>query len=259
MFTLVSRRRAALRRSVLGLAVAALAASCATTPQNAIRDLAAIHTEDTWQPRSPAAMTVAPAVYLGNVSTEALEQSGVYEVEDHLALELAILDAIGRSPWDDPPLSLEATSWLLVELLHDPEPEARVRSAAILSQFAAAWITEGGARLPATATDRSLVEAVRAVEDADDQDAFLAALRLLERAPLGDGDATIRLLAGVGRKAGALGVGRRHASAALLWSTALRAVLHGLELCAEDDPDPEVREACRARLDILLPYARPGA
>lgn len=233
------------------------AASCSVAPMNAVRDLAAIHDETSWQPRSPAVMTAAPASYLGAVSTDIARGSGAYEVADHRALELAILEKIGGVPPEDPAASLEAAAWLMIELAHDDHREARIKSAAILSQLAAAWVDREGVRLSATPPAGDLAAATRAVDAAQDAGAFLAAMRLLDAAPLPPGPDAARLVAGVGRTAHAVGVGSGHDSAHLLHRLGTRAVLAALDAGARDG-DAEVARACAERAELLRRYAVRG-
>lgn len=247
-------------RSLL-LAAASLAASCAVAPMNAVRDLAAIHDEADWTPRSPAELTAAPATYLGEMNAElvtgAVTGAGSYEIADHRALELAILDKIGGVPPQDPAAALEAAAWLMIELAHDDHREARVKSAAILSQLAAAWVDREGARVPAAAPSGDAAAAIRAVDAAQDDAAFEIALGLLDGAPLPPGPDAAQLLAGVGRTAHSLGVGSGHRSAKLLYRLGTRAVLAALESGAAD-ADPEVARACRERAELLRAYAVRG-
>lgn len=245
-----------LRRLALWAAPLGALGACSVPPLDAIRDLAAIHSETDWQPRSPAQLSVPPDWYLEGVMSAKLPESGSYEVADHRALELAILDRIGPIDVDKPPMACESASWLLLELLHDDHSAARIKAAAHLSALAGAWIERKGARLPAMEPTGSLPAALQAVEAARDSKEFLAALELVQRAPLADGTSTIRLLAGLGRRASLHGVGPNHQSAELLAAIGTRAILSGLEIAAQD-PDPEVARACRERHDLLVRYAAP--
>lgn len=234
------------------LAVASLAASCAVAPMNAVRDLAAIH-DEAWQPRSPAVMTVAPAAYLGGVDLDVARGSGSYEVEDHRGLELAILDRLDNVAHDDPAVALEASAWAILELTEDEHGAARIKAAAILSRLCGAWIEREGARLPA-AQDGDPVAATRALDAAAEPRAFLAAMRLLDAAPLPAGPSAPWLVAGAARKAHALGIGRRHESALLLYRLGLRAALAALDEGAAG-ADAEVAAACRERAALLRRHA----
>lgn len=223
---------------------------------DAVRDLAAIHTETDWQPRSPARLSVQPAYYLEKTLSAGAPQAGTYEVADHRALELAILDRIGPIDVQDPALACESAAWLLLELLHDEHAEARIRAAAHLSTLAGAWIERKGARLPVGELNGDLPAALHAVEAAQDAQEFLAALQLLNRAPLVSGTDNIRLMAGLGRRAALHGVGPDHDSAALLASIGTRVILSCFAEAAHD-PDPAVAQACRERHDLLARYAAP--
>jgi len=234
-----------------------LAASCSVAPMNAVRDLAAIHDETSWQPRSPAQLTAAPATYLGQVSTDLARGAGEYAVADHRELELAILDKVGGVPPQDPAAALEAAAWLMIELAHDDHREARVKSAAILSQLAAAWVDREKVRLSASPLTGDLAAATRAVDSAADARGFLDAVRLLDAAPLPTGPDAARLVAGVGRTAHSLGVGQDHESADYLYRLGTRAVLAALESGARD-ADAEVARACAERAELLRRYAVRG-
>jgi hypothetical protein len=242
-----------LRAALACCAALGFVPACSAGPLDAVRDLAAIHTEDTWRPRSPAQLSAPPEWYLDGPSSLTLPREGLYEVSDHHGLEVAILNRVGAVDPEDPPVAFEACSWLMLELLHDDHPLARVKAAVLLSDLAGAWIT-AGARLPAQPLDGDLAQALRAVENARDPAEFTAALRALENAPLPDGTATIRLIAGLGRHAYRLGIGAQHSAAPHLAAIGTRALIHALALGAQD-PDPAVAQACRARHDLLARHA----
>lgn len=245
-----------LRRLALLAAPLGALGACSIQPMDAMRDLAAIHSETDWQPRSPAALSVPPAYYLDGPISGKAPMAGTYEVPDHRALELAILDQIGPIDARNPPLAFESAAWLMLELLHDDHREARQRAAVHLSTLAGAWIEQDGARLPAGALTGDLAAALLEVEAAQDAKEFLLALQSVQRAPLADGTSTIRLMAGLGRRAGLHGVGPDHESADLLAAIGTRAILHGFSLGAQD-PDAEVVRTCRERHDLLARYAAP--
>lgn len=223
---------------------------------NAVRDLAAIHSETDWQPRSPARLSVPPDWYLEGIMSAKVPESGIYEIADHRALELAILNRIGSIDVQNPPVACESASWLLLELLYDDHQEARMQAAVHLSSLAGAWIERKGARLPAGDLNGNLAAALQAVEASHDAKEFLVALELVQRAPLADGTSNIRLLAGLGRRASLHGVGPDHESAALLAAIGMRVILESLALGAQDE-DPEIARACRERHDLLASYAAP--
>lgn len=231
-------------------------ASCAAAPMDAVRDLAAIHTDDDWRPRSPASMTLPPDWYLHGARSLDVPKPGTYEVADHRALELAILDRVGAVDPAEPAPSLEATAWLLTVLRHDDHAAARVKAAAILSQFAGFWIESRGARLPAGPLDGDLSAALRALDAAPDAAAFRDALPAFARVALPAPTDTIRLVAGLGRSAVRHGVTAGHSSAEALFTLGARAVVQALEAGAAD-ADPEVAAACRARAELLLRFAAP--
>lgn len=245
---------ARLQSWALGAACGVALAACSISPEDAVRDLAAIHTETDWQPRSPAQMSVPPAWYLEGPMSATVPQAGSYEVTDHRALELAILDEIGPIDPRDPALAFESAAWLLLELLHDDHGAARVRAAVHLSNLAGAWIEDQGARLPAGPLQGDLISALQSVESAQDAKQFLAALEQVQQAPLADGTSLIRLTAGLGRRAGLHGITADHASADLLAAIGTRIVLAAFALGAAD-PDQEVARACQERQELLSRYA----
>lgn len=237
-----------------------LAQACAVAPANAVHDLAAIHGEG-WKPRSPAQLSVAPDAYLqpGRAAPGfRLGDLPWYEVEDHRALELAVLQRIAATPPSDLRVALEATSWLVIELLADDHSEARVLSAAILSQFAGFWIETVGARPPETPPQGDLAaaaaayeEATRAVDRPDYAEQVAAALRQVDAAAIDDPYIAARLLAGIARRlhSGPVQV----TGEKVVQRTAVRAVLLALEHGAEDQ-DPAVARACQDRRQTILDF-----
>jgi hypothetical protein len=232
------------------------AASCAAPAARAIEDLAAIHDQSTWRPRSPASLSVAPEQYLAERPSRA-GGPGVYVIEDHRELEAGILRTIAGAPVDDPGLALKACAWLAIELLHDDFPEARVQAAAILSSFAGAWIERERVRLePAQPIDaEGYARATQAFIDADeakDASGRAAALEELARLQPDSPTTLVRALSGVAARVGSTPLRKRYEERAYRLGAA--SVLIFLEAGAAD-PDPEVADACRARLELLEQYA----
>lgn len=265
------RRPVSLRLPVLLLlGTAAGLAACSGIPTAyAVHDLQAIHTaaEGRWEPADRAAMLVPPEDYLegargGYVTLgNALQE---YPVPDHRAVELAILRQVARVSPERLDTALEAAAWLIVELLADDFPEARVRSVAVLARLAGAWIERAGVRLPAEPPAGDLAAAVRAWEAAveaetagraDARQALERALTALDGAAIPDPLVAARLVAGLGRTLDRvrLAVGGRE----VLERTALRSILAALAVAA-GDPDPRVAEASRRNLELLERYARGG-
>ena len=243
-------------RLVSVLLLLTLAFSCAVPPMDAVRDLAAIHTEDDWRPRSPAQMSVAPAYYFGDLTAVA-ERAGSYTVEDHRALEKEILERIATVDVSDPAESLEVSAWMMVALLQDNHAPARKRAAEILGRNAGNWIVTEDARLRTANPDINLVAALRGLESAEDRMSFDLALSQIGSASIPDAVTGIRILTALGRKA----IDFTYSSGEgddRIFSTALGIVLMGLEQ-GRNDADAEVSETCVYWHDLLLPRAQEAA
>jgi hypothetical protein len=240
-------------RLLLGLFLTGLAA-CAVPPMDAVRDLAAIHTEDTWRPRTPADMTVPPAVYLGDATARRLG-AGTYEVADHRTLELAIIDQLNAVDAADPAASFEVASWLLLALLRDDYGGARVQAAKVLSNLAGNWISDLGAQLDEEEPELSLTAGLAALQAAADGRQLNAAARALSRTAFPDAASALRTLTALGRLSDSRAFSVSDANEPL-YSLGLKLVLIGLEEGARSE-DAEVAEACRARYELLMAYARP--
>ena len=246
----------------LGLGLLPALVSCQSDPGAiALMDLRRIHDEEDWSPRSPAQLRLRPEEYgQGGIEVRGLQVGELpwYEIEDHEALELAILDRINQIPAQRLDLALEASAWLIIELLHDPSPPARIKSAAILSRFAGWWVEAGGVRLDQRSRNGDLatavqawMQAIEAIDDPAQVDRVAEALDRIDAAAIGDPLIAARLLAGMAR---------RYDDAPLpatgdtiLMRTGLRAVLMALDQGARD-PDPEVAHACRVRADLIRDY-----
>lgn len=225
-----------------------------------MQDLAAIHDPSDWTPRSPASLSVAPESYLAEQPIRA-SGPGLYVIEDHRELELAILRSIAGAPKDKPGVALEACAWLAIELLHDDFTDARVQAAAVLSSFAGNWIEQGAVRLevPTDAGVDEYARATRAFLDADearDAEGRVAALEELARLRAPSPEIAVRTMTGVARRLGATPLRTRYEERAFRFGAAT--VLSFLEAGAQVD-DPVVAEACRVRLELLQKYAFPEA
>lgn len=237
-------------RILPSLAAALLLGACSMPSGNAIRDLAAIHNPSDWSPRSPAAMTVPPGAYQGELMNR-VSGAGVYQIHDHRQLELALLDHIAGVAPDVEGKTLEASAWLLTLLLADDHTEARVRSAKILSGFAGHWVSKMDVRLPAPPTDGDLEAAVLLLADAGDKEEFNAAVAALNQAAIPDAVTGIRVLTGLARTAPRYAtIDQRDLP---VFTLALRVVLLGLEQ-AGSDSDTVVAAACKERAELLIEY-----
>jgi hypothetical protein len=246
---------ALLRVWPLGLALI-LSTSCGAPASRAIEDLAAIHDPTTWTPRSPASLSVAPESYLAEQPSRA-SGPGLYVIEDHRELEAGILRAISGAPAEDVGLSLEASAWLAIELLHDDFAPARIQAAAILSSFAGAWIERGGARLelPQEVSSETYARATQAFLDADeakDADGRAEALEQLARMRGPSPVVIVRTLTGIARRLDRMPLNSRYEERAYRYGAAC--VMSFLEAGASSE-DSEVSAACRQRLELLSQYA----
>ncbi|KAA3608011.1 MAG: hypothetical protein DWQ01_13100 [Planctomycetota bacterium] len=242
----------------------ALLASCQAETRVAIADLAAIHNDSDWSPRSPAQMAFPPGFYGVNGESVAGFLAGEpqeYEIQDHRALELAILNRLrGVNPGllED---SLEATAWLIIELLHDDHRDARVMAAVILSEYAAFWVDKTDVRLhPDDYLTGNLAEAVQefrdasqAIEAPDYVDRVHQSLQKVDRAPIPDPLLGARLVAAMARQYAAAPI--QVTGGKIMQRTALRSILAALEK-GTDSEDPEVASTCRERYRLVLEYAQ---
>jgi hypothetical protein len=230
-----------------------LATSCGVPPMDAVRDLAAIHTADTWRPRTPADMTVSPEVYLGDAAARRLG-AGTYEVADHRTLELAILEQLNQVDPSDPANAVETSSWLLIELLKDDYPGARIAAAKILSNLAGRWISAYDARLVEEVPGGDLTAAIEKMQAATDGRSLNSAARELSAMSFPDAGTALRVLTALGRRADTLGFTDNEANQPL-YALALKLVMIGLEEGSRS-ADADVAEACRERYELLLSYAQ---
>jgi hypothetical protein len=240
------------------LILATALGSCTAPSRRGIEDLAAIHDPTTWEPRSPAFLSVSPDVYLAaKPSTNG--GPGRYPVYDHRELEHAILKSIATAPREDPGLVIEASSWLAIELLHDEYAPARVQAAAILSSFAGHWIERNSIQLPhADPADAEryarATTAFLAADEAGEPQERLAALEHLITLQPPTPLAAVRTMTGIGRRLGRNPMAEESTPRALAF--ALRNVLYLLEVGSQDS-DPDVAENCRKRYNMLAAYALP--
>lgn len=227
-----------------------LASACAMPSGDAVRDLAAIHDPVDWTPRSPAALSVAPGAYMGNMG-DRISGAGLYEIHDHRQLELALLDSIAATEPDREGPTLEASAWLLTLLLADDHAAARVRSAKTLSSWCGHWVSRMEARLPVD-PQGSLEEAVRMLDEVEEREEFEAALLALNQAALPDAWTAVRVLTGLARTAPRWSTIEERNPAVFAFS--LRVVLLGLQTAAKD-ADPEVAAVCKERAGLVRDYA----
>jgi hypothetical protein len=220
---------------------------------DAVRDFSAIHDSSNWQPQSPAMMSVPPEFYLGNPSARAAG-SDVYEIEDHRALELAIIEQINGLDPNQPATSIEVCSWMLITLSQDDHSEARTSAAYVLLRCAGTWAARPDVDIKATRESADLTAAVRALEAANDHSSFKAAVEQLRLTEVPDVLTGVRLLNALGRLSELHGVVSGLGDAAVL-SAALQIVMQCFEMQQSID-DPNVAKACKVSLDYLQKTAR---
>ena len=219
---------------------------------DAVRDLAAIHTNTDWQPVSPAQMTTSPANYFGEV-TAAVDEQGSYVVANHRKLELAILERIAGVDVSDSARSLEVASWLLIELAHDDYPEARVQAAKILSNLAGNWILHEDARLVEDSPDADLRVAIQALDHASTSQEFQQALSQLRVATIPDNMVGIRILTALGRTSEQFAFTSGQGDE-MVYAMALKIIVQGLEQ-GSHDTHPDVAEICEHWHTLLMSRA----
>ena len=230
----------------------------------AVRDLAALHDPQDWSHVSPAPLQVEPDDWLSG-SRSPLRVLGsspeMFDIEDHRALEQAILDQLAALSALEYPLALEATAWLTITLLADEFPESRIQAAALLSQWSGTWIETADAGPLAPGDEAALAAAIRAFEEAvtdteaaDQRERVVIAVHELARVAPADAWTGARLLSGVGRHLAAFDAPwpSETSLAALGTHIALLALEAGTA-----DADPEVAEACRQRLELLSQHLGP--
>ncbi|MBT3340954.1 MAG: hypothetical protein HOM34_00885 [Planctomycetes bacterium] len=224
--------------------------SCGIPVATALHDLSAIHHPSDWSARSPAMMLASPNAYLND--GDHLDRTESFDVDDHIAVEVAILDLLANTNPSDPGSALETTSWLLIELLFDQAPEARIRSMAILSHFVGQWVTHENARLTEDITGVSLEAALRALTASTSQASFRDGLIALRTAPFPDTVYAARSLVGLGRRAHAYKLSDSNRT--LVFDVAVKVVMLSLEQVATD-PQTEVALEAQKRLDLIRPFA----
>jgi hypothetical protein len=230
-----------------------LAASCSLPTMDAVRDLAAIHTQTDWQPQTPAHLSVPPAFYYGNPAARA-SGDGIYAVEDHRGLELAIIEQINGVDANDPAYAIEVCAWMLMELTQDEHREARIAATHVLLRLAGTWAQTENVTWSAAQEGASFELAVGALNAATDHASFIAAVEQLQLTQFPDVLSGIRVLTALGRLAHRFGLGSGDGDTVVL-SAALGIVIQSFEVC-EGTPDPRVADACQISLNFLHNKAR---
>ncbi|HEX9792875.1 MAG TPA: hypothetical protein VGC54_02735 [Planctomycetota bacterium] len=252
--------------SLLPLAIL-LVPACQVSPGQAVADMKAIHEQGAEEGhlvhRERAELSVPPEAYTKEDARQREFRVGEmpeYELGDREGLELAIMDRISATPPSDLEASLEASGWLIVQLLHDDFRAARVKSAAILSQFAGWWIERNGVRLRAVPPTGDLAVAVEAYHQAtlqvdlpDYVGHVAAALEQIDESAIDDPLIAARLLNGMAQRLRRAPV--QVTGELVVQRTAVRAILAALE-AGMADADPEVAQACRERHTVLMRHVK---
>jgi hypothetical protein len=225
-----------------------LAASCSLPTMDVVSDLAAIHNPRTWQPQSPAQLSVPPNFYFGNVAAR-VSGDDSYVIEDHRALELAILDQINGVDATDPPYAIEVSSWMLIELSQDDYSEARVAATHVLLRLAGTWAERDQVTWMATQDGADFQQAVHALNAATDHTSFMVGVEALRRTQIPDLISGIRVLTALGRLSHKYGLSAGGGNEIVL-SAALGVVIQCLEEI-DGDADPKVADALKVSLDFL--------
>lgn len=225
-----------------------LAASCSLPTMDVVSDLAAIHNQTNWQPHSPAQMSVPPGFYLGNVAARA-SGDGLYAIEDHRTLELAILEQVNGVEATDPAYAIEVSAWMLIELSQDDHSEARVAATHVLLRLAGTWAAMDGVTLLASEPGADFQQAVRALNAATDHASFIAAVEALRRAEAPDLISGIRVLTALGRLSHKHGLSAGGGNDIVL-SAALGLTLECLEK-VDTGSDTKATDAVKVSVDFL--------
>lgn len=230
-----------------------LAASCSLPTMDVVSDLAAIHNQRNWQPQSPAQMSVPPDFYFGNVAAR-VSGDGSYVIENHGALELAILEHVNGVDASDPSYAIEVSAWMLIELSQDDHSEARVAATHVLLRLAGTWAETKGVTWMAAEEGADFQQAVRTLNAATDHASFIIGVEALRRTQITDLMSGIRVLTALGRLSHKHGLSAGGGNDIVL-SAALGLVIQCLEQI-DADTDTEVADAMKVSLDFLRNESR---
>jgi hypothetical protein len=213
-----------------------------------VSDLAAIHNQTNWQPQSPAQMSVPPDFYFGNVAARA-SGDGSYVIEDHRALELAIIEQINGVEATDPSYAIEVSAWMLIELSQDDHSEARVGATHVLLRLAGTWAEMNDVHWMPAEDGADFQQAVRALNAATDHSSFIAGVEALRRTQVPDLISGIRTLTALGRLSHKHGLSAGGGNNIVL-SAALSLVMQSLEQ-VDTGTDTKAADAVKVSLDFL--------
>jgi len=216
-----------------------------------------------WSHKKRAFMSHSPFSYFSGVPREGVRIGDLeeFEIEDPRKVEMAILKNINSIPPNQLDAALEATGWLILDLVQDEFPEARLRSAAILYTYANFWIRRSKVRLVNRTYEGDLAQAVQeyiegieAIDDPDQVARVKAAFDKIDRAPIDDPLIAARLIVGIGRRyrSGPL----KATGEMIIRRTAVRSILAALK-AGQGDSDADVAEASRVAFERLNAIAQP--
>jgi len=215
---------------------------------DAVGDLAAIHTQTDWRPQSPAYMSVPPDFYFGNVAAR-VSGEGIYAVDDHRELEVAIIEQINGVDASDPAYAVEVCAWMLIALSQDDHTEARIGSTHVLLRIAGTWAEMEGVTWAQAQDGADFQAAVRQLDAASDHRSFIEAVEQLQRTRIPDVISGIRVLTALGRMSHEFGLSSGDDDEVVI-SAALGLVIQSIEKL-NDVSDQRVADACQVCLDFL--------
>ncbi|MCP4770834.1 MAG: hypothetical protein GY879_05425 [Planctomycetes bacterium] len=240
-------------RTILACTALGLMASCSLPTMDVVRDFSAIHNSTDWQPQSPAMMSVPPEFYLGNPTARA-SGSGLYDVEDHRALELAMIEQINGVDLETPAAAIEVCSWMLIALSQDDHSEARTNATYVLLRVTGTWAARSDVSIKVADPNADLTAAIRALDAASDHASFIAAAEELRLTSMPDVITGVRVLNALGRLSEVHGLASGNGDHVVM-SAALDIVMQCFEI-QQGDVDPAVANAIKVSLDHLQKTAR---
>lgn len=240
-------------RTLLTCTALSLVVSCSLPTMDVVRDFSAIHNQSDWQPQSPAMMSVPPSFYLGNPASRA-SGSGLYEVDDHRSLELAMIEQINGVDPNTPATAIEVCSWMLITLSQDDHSEARTSATYVLLRCAGTWAERNGVSWKEASEEADLTAAIRALDAATDHASFITAVENLRLTTMPDVITSVRVLNALGRLSELHGLASGDDDEIVL-SAALAIVIQCFEM-QQNESDPKVANAIKVSLDHLHKTAR---
>lgn len=240
-------------RKLFACTALGLMVSCSLPTMDVVRDFSAIHNPSDWRPQSPAQMSVPPGFYLGNPAARA-SGAGLYAVDDHRTLELAMIEQINGVDPNTPAAAIEVCSWMLITLSQDDHSEARTSATYVMLRCAGTWAERADVSLKQADPDADLTAAIRALDAATDHASFIAAVEDLRLTEMPDVITSVRVLNALGRLSEVHGLASGNGNGVVL-SAALDIVIQCFEM-QQDSADPTVANAVKVSLDHLQKNSR---